>query len=65
MNFIIKELERINEKLSKNENINILYSEKSTKFWKLKYTFTNENEIIPEKKRKKKYCRRMARTKIQ
>ena len=53
MNFIFKELERISEKLSKNENINVLYSEKNTKFGKLKYNFTNINEILPEKKEKK------------
>ena len=43
MNFIYKELERISEKLGKNENINILYSEKNTKFGKFKYNFTNFN----------------------
>ena len=53
MNFIFKELERISEKLGKNENINVLYSEKNTKFGKLKYNFTNINEILPEKKEKK------------
>ena len=64
MNFIFKELERISEKLGKNENINVLYSEKNTKFGKLKYNFTNINEILPEKK-EKKYCKWMAHTKIQ
>ena len=53
MNFIFKELESISEKLSKNENINVLYSEKNTKLGKLKYNFTNLNEILPEKKEKK------------
>ena len=43
MNFIFKELERISEKLGKNENINVLYSEKNTKFGKFKYNFTNFN----------------------
>ena len=32
LNFINKELDRINEKLSKNENINVLYESKQTKF---------------------------------
>ena len=50
MNFIIKELERIKDKLSKNENINVLYSQKNTKFGKLKYTCTNIKEILTEKK---------------
>ena len=32
LNFINKEIERINEKLSKNENKNVLFESKHTKF---------------------------------
>ena len=38
LNFINKEILRINELLGKNENINILFAEKHTKFGKEKYT---------------------------
>ena len=37
MNFINNEILRINNELGKNENINILYGEKKTKFGKSKY----------------------------
>ena len=53
LNFINKEIERIKEKLSKNENINVHYSEKNTKFGKLKYNYTNKKELLDEKKIKK------------
>ena len=44
MNFINKEIERINEKLSKNENKNVLFESKHTKFGINK--FLNNNEKI-------------------
>ena len=53
--FINKEIIRINEILSKNENINVLFNRKTTKFWKEKYNnkinneISNLNSIIQEK----------------
>ena len=38
LNFINNEINRINEQLSKNENINVLYNSKLTKFGTEKYT---------------------------
>ena len=55
LNFINKEIIRINEILSKNENINVLFNSKTTKFGKEKYNnkinneISNINNIIPEK----------------
>ena len=55
LNFINKEIIRINEILSKNENINVLFNSKTTKFGKEKYNnkinneLSNLNSIIPEK----------------
>ena len=53
LNFINKEINRINEILSKNDNINVLFNSKATKFGKEKNNFNNEisklNIIIPEK----------------
>lgn len=37
LNLINKEIIRINEILSKNDNINVLFNSKTTKFWKEKY----------------------------
>ena len=48
LNFINNEIIRINETLGKNENINILYAEKHTKFGKEK--FTNSSQIKTEYK---------------
>ena len=48
LNFINNEIIRINETLGKNENINILYAEKHTKFGKEK--FTNSSHIKTEYK---------------
>ena len=48
MNFINKEIDRINEILGKNENINVLYSKKNTKFGSKKFNYDNkikENKI--------------------
>ena len=44
LNFINKEIERINEKLSKNENKNVLYESKHTKFGINKFLNNNENK---------------------
>ncbi len=41
MNFINRETDRINETLGKNENINVLYESKQTKFGKSKYININ------------------------
>ena len=49
LNFINRELERINTNLSKNENINVLYQMKYTKFGIEKYANKNNNNIIQEK----------------
>ena len=43
MNIINREINRINETFGKNENINVLYESKSTKFGKSKYI--NENNV--------------------
>ena len=53
LNFINKEIERINEKLGKNENLNVLYLEKQTKFGKLKFNFTKKEEKINKQINKK------------
>ena len=45
LNFINRELDRINEKLSKNENINVLYKSKQTKFWIKKFININNKEL--------------------
>ena len=45
LNFINNEINRINEILGKNENINILYTEKGTKFHKEKYVGYNALNI--------------------
>ena len=49
MIFINKEIFRINDLLGKNENINVIYSQKNTKFGKQKYTYNkyqkNEKEL--------------------
>ena len=49
MIFINKEIFRINDLLGKNENINVIYSLKNTKFGKQKYTYNkyqkNEKEL--------------------
>ena len=42
MNFINKEIDRINEILGKNENINVLYSKKNTKFGSKKFNYDNK-----------------------
>ena len=44
LNFINNEINRINEQLSKNENINVLYNSKLTKFGTEKYSNTNKIE---------------------
>ncbi len=55
LNFISKEIIRINEILSKNNNINVLFNSKTTKFRKEKYNnkinneISNINSIIQEK----------------
>ena len=51
LNFINKEILRINDLLGKNENINILFAEKHTKFGKEKYTNTPQikTEITEQK----------------
>ena len=47
LNFINNEINRITEVLAKNENINILYKSKTTKFGKDKYVrITNQNKHI-------------------
>ena len=54
MSFINKEIYRINDFLGKNENINVIYSQKNTKFGKQKYTYNkyqkNEKELKNEPK---------------
>ena len=54
MSFINKEIYRINDLLGKNENINVIYSQKNTKFGKQKYTYNkyrkNEKELKNEPK---------------
>ena len=49
MIFINKEIFRINDLFGKNENINVIYSLKNTKFGKQKYTYNkyqkNEKEL--------------------
>ena len=58
LNFINDELNRIKKILGKNENINVLYNEKKTKFGKDKYeennlktiNYTEEHKIEEEKK---------------
>ena len=47
MNFINKEIDRINDILGKNENINVLYSKKNTKFGTKKFNYYNK---VKEKK---------------
>ena len=50
MQFINKELNRINESLAKNSNINIIYSQKTTKFGKSKYNYEyNSENNLPKK----------------
>ena len=44
LNFINKEIDRITEILGKNENINVLYSKKKTKFGIKKYNYTKIKE---------------------
>ena len=41
MNFLNKEIDRINETLGKNVNIKVLYESKQTKFGKSKYININ------------------------
>ena len=53
MNFINREIERINENLGKNENINVLYESKQTKFGKSKYININNPYNIENTKEKK------------
>ena len=63
MNFINNEILRINNELGKNENINILFEEKKTKFGKSKFIkdsnqlnkLTEEDKTQPLKIIKKKY----------
>ena len=54
MIFINKEIFRINDLLGKNENINVIYSQKNTNFGKQKYTYNkyqkNEKELKNEPK---------------
>ena len=45
LNFINRELDRINEKLSENENINVFYKSKQTKFWIKKFININNKEL--------------------
>ena len=45
LNFITKELDRITLKLSKNENVNVLYSMKHSKFGLDKFVNKNNNNI--------------------
>ena len=52
MNFINREIERINENLGKNENINVLYESKQTKFGKSKYININNPYNIDNTKEK-------------
>ena len=47
LNFINKEINRINELLNKNENLNVLYNSKNTKFGKEKYIHNFEKIQIP------------------
>ena len=42
LNFINNEILRINEMLGKNENVNILFAEKHTKFGKEKFTYNSQ-----------------------
>ena len=46
MSFINKEIYRINDLLGKNENINVIYSQKNTKFGKQKYNNCRYNAFI-------------------
>ncbi len=50
MPFINKELNRINEILDKNKNVNILNFQKSTKFGKTKYNYEPKIENKSAKK---------------
>ena len=50
LNFINREIDRINEILGKNENINVLYESKQTKFGKSKYNINLNNAINKENK---------------
>ena len=57
MQFINKELSRINELLAKNSNINVIYKQKTTKFGESKYNYQENNEntlslIEPDKIKK-------------
>ena len=49
MSFINKEIYRISDLFGKNEYINVIYSQKNTKFGKQKYTYNkyqkNEKEL--------------------
>ena len=47
MQFINKELNRINEILAKNTNVNIVYFQKTTKFGlnKYNYDYNKENKL--------------------
>ena len=48
LNFINKEIIRMSDILSKNENINVLYESKNTKFGKEKFSRGKDNNIIIE-----------------
>ena len=50
MNIIKKEINKINEILGKNENINVLYSKKNTKFARKRFNFGKVKETKNEKK---------------
>ena len=57
MQFINKELSRINELLAKNSNLNVIYMQKTTKFGKSKYNYHENKEntlsiIEPDKIKK-------------
>ena len=59
INFINNELNRIDEELSKNENVNVLYESKNTKFGLERYVpniskNSRENKIIPLNEEKSK-----------
>ena len=48
LNFINKEIIKISDIFSKNENINVLYESKNTKFGKEKFSRGKDNNIIIE-----------------
>jgi hypothetical protein len=54
MIFINKEIFRINDLLGKNENINVIYSQKNTKFGKQKYKYNKYQKNEKELKNKHK-----------